>query len=51
LSYYDNDLVDIDDFVFQSYEIAVISLSVIGEIIYGDHMMCSEFIGVVRDHY
>ena len=49
LSYYDTDLIVIGDLVFQSYQIAVISLLVIGETICGDHMTCSKFVGVVRD--
>ena len=48
-------LIEIDlfdsDLVVQSCQIVVISLSVIGETICGDHMMCSEFIRVVRDQY
>ena len=51
MSYCDSNLVDIDVLPFQSYQIAVISLSVIGETNYGDHMMGSEFIGVGRYLY
>ena len=51
MSYCDSDLFDISDLVFQSYQIVVMSLSVIGETNRGDHMMCSEFIGVGRYLY
>jgi len=33
MSYCDSDLVDIGDLILQNYQIAVITLSVIGEII------------------
>jgi len=51
LSYCDSDLFDISDLVFQSYQITVMSLSVIDETNRDDHMMCSEFIVVVRYGY
>ena len=51
MSYCDSDLFDISDLVFQSYQIAVISLSVIGGLFVGDQMTCSEFIGVGRYLY
>ena len=51
MSYCDSDLFDISDLVLQSYQIAVMSLSMIDETNRGDHMICSEFIGVGRYLY
>ena len=51
MSYCDSHLVDINDLILQSYQIAVITLSVIGGLFVGDHMMCSEFIGIGRYLY
>ena len=51
MSYCVSDLFDVSDLVFQSYQIAVMSLSVIDETNRDDHMMCSEFIVVVRYGY
>ena len=51
MSYCDSNQVDIIDLVLQSYQIAVTSYQLLVRLFVGDHIMCSEFIVVVRYLY
>ena len=46
-----SDLINIGDLVLQSYQISILTLSVIVRLFVSDHIMCSEFIGVGRYLY